>query len=153
MAWYRFRIHRMHHLRLPVAFQFVDYHRIAPMDSPIFTWTKKMCLTKESKLGMKLPYIPSLGNGKKAPLPKDSSAVWRSQLPSGDTCPFSFTRAVAWNSNKTKKKRWINLSVRQEEASSFSVITAKSVWSLSVGSCQTGSLTYLEWVGNQPLCG
>lgn len=104
VAWYHFRLHRMHHLWFRAAFKFVDYHRITPTDSLIFTRTEKMCLTKESKLGTELPYIRSLDNRKKKAFPKDNSAVWRSQLPSGDTCPFSFTKAVAWNSNRTKKR-------------------------------------------------
>lgn len=102
MAWNNFRILSTHHLRFLAAFKFIDYHK-PPMESCVFTWSEKMCLTKEPKLCMNVPCVPTIDYRKKVAFPKDSSAVWRSQMPSEDIHPFLFTRVVAWN-NRTKTK-------------------------------------------------
>lgn len=103
MAWHHFRILSKHHLRFLAAFKFIDDHK-PPMDSCIFTLTEKMCLTKEPKLDMEVPCVPAIDYRKKVAFPKDNSAVWRPQMPFEDIHPFSFTRVVSSNNNRTKTR-------------------------------------------------
>lgn len=153
MAWFHFRICRMLHLRFASAFKFVGCYRIAPTDSLIFPWAEKIDLTTRSKIGMELPWIPSLDDGKKVACPRGNSAVILKISVAFWRFLSLFIHQCSSLEQQQDQKGRKNLNFEQEESRSSSGITAKSVWSLNVGSCQMGSLAYLKWVGKQPLFG